>query len=63
MNVWRLALPTTATVLAGVVWYLTPALLDAVGLGEFLFLGRLCLIVLTLGAAEIAFSRLHRAEP
>lgn len=63
MNWWRLALPAAAAVLTGVVWYLSPALLDSVGLGEFVFLGRLCLIVLTLGAAEVAFSRLHKAEP
>ena len=63
MKVWQIALPAAAAVLTGVVWHLTPALLDAVDMGEFLFLGRLCLIVLTLGAAEIAFSRLHKAEP
>jgi hypothetical protein len=59
MNWRQLVFPVLAAVVAGAVWFWSPDLLDRVGLGEFLFVGRLCLIMLALTIAERIFSRIR----
>lgn len=60
MNWQRFVLPAAAGVLAWGVWTWSPLVLDPLGLGEFLFVGRFCLIVAALTAAEALF---HKAAP
>ena len=49
----RFALPLLATALAYAAWRWASLLLVPLGLSEFLFVGRACLIVAVLTAAEI----------
>ncbi len=46
-----------AVLVAYGVWRWAPLLLDPLGLGEFLFLGRFCLIAAALTAAETVFNK------
>jgi hypothetical protein len=48
----RFVLPVVASALAYGVWHWAPSMLDPLGLGEFLFVGRACLIAAVLTAAE-----------
>ncbi len=54
----KIAISLAATALAYGVWRLTPLVLDPLGLGEFLFVGRLCLILAALSAAETGCRKL-----
>ena len=53
----RYALTPVALLLAYAVWRWAPLLLDPLGLGEFLFVGRFCLIAAVLTAAETVFKK------
>ena len=46
---------------AGVVWF-SPWLLDRIGLGEFVFLGQACGVILILSVLETVFHRVA-ADP
>ena len=48
----KFVLPVAATALAYATWHWAPIVLDPLGLGEFLFVGRACLIAAVLTAAE-----------
>ena len=48
----RWALPLIAVAIAYAGWRWAPLLLDPIGLGEFLFVGRACLIAALLTATE-----------
>lgn len=48
----KFVLPVAATALAYATWHWAPFVLDPLGLGEFLFVGRACLIAAVLTAAE-----------
>ena len=52
-------LSALAVVLAGAAWWVTPSLLELAGLDDFLFVGRLCVVVVALSLAESALGRLH----
>lgn len=54
----RFALPAATAVAAYAVWHWTPFLLDPLGLGEFLFVARFCLVIGLLTGAESAFHRI-----
>jgi len=49
--------PLVAALIAYAVWRWADVVLDPVGLGEFLFLGRFCLIAAALTAAETVFNK------
>jgi hypothetical protein len=53
----RFLLPALAGVVAYAAWRWAPLLLDPLGLGEFLFIGRFCLIAATLKLTETIFQR------
>jgi hypothetical protein len=44
-------------VVAGIVIWFTPDLLTPLGLGEFVFVGQLCLTILVLSVLDIVFRR------
>lgn len=50
-------LTAIAVALAAIVWWATPWLLDRLGLGEFVFVGRFCGVVLVLSALERVLHR------
>ena len=50
-----------AFVVAGLVVWFTPDLLIPLGLGEFAFVGQLCLAILVLSLLDAAFRRLDHA--
>ncbi len=52
------ALVLIAAAVAYGVWHWAGMVLEPLGLGEFLFVGRFCLIVVALTVAERAFQRL-----
>ena len=43
---------------AALVVWAAPLLLNPLGLGEFIFVGQICLVILTLSVLDIAFTRL-----
>ena len=51
-----------AFVVAYVVIWFGPTLLNGLGLGEFVFVGQVCLVVLALSVLEKVFARLHSDE-
>ena len=56
---WRPPLlAACAVAAAAVAWWVAPMLLDPVGLGEFVFVGRFCSVILVLSAAEPGLARL-----
>ena len=58
--IWRpMALILGAFLAAGLAVWFVPALLDLVGLSEFVFVGQICVAILALSALEIMFSRLR----
>ena len=56
----RFASPILAGAAAYAAWRWAPLLLDPLGLGEFLFVGRACLIAAVLTVAETLF---HKVLP
>ena len=46
-----------AFVVAGLGAWFGPSLLDTLGLGEFAFVGQVCLVILALSCLEGAFAR------
>ncbi len=54
----KTALVLIAAAVAYGVWRWVGVMLEPLGLGEFLFVGRFCLIVVALTVAERAFQRL-----
>ena len=67
---WRSTVQILAAFLAAglAVWF-GPSLLSLPGLGEFIFLGQLCLVILALSILEALFRRLpgspadHETDP
>jgi hypothetical protein len=57
--IWRsTGMIVVAFVVAGIVVWFSPLLLDRIGLGEFVFLGQLGLPILVLSVLEVAFRRI-----
>ncbi len=53
----RFALPVVAAALAYAAWRWASLVLDPIGLGEFLFIGRFCLVAAILTATETIYRK------
>jgi hypothetical protein len=57
--IWRSTAQILAAFLvAGIAVWFAPALLNSLGLSEFVFVGQLCLVILALSALDLVFRRL-----
>jgi hypothetical protein len=62
--IWRsTAQLVVAFVVAGLVVWFSPELLVLLGLGEFVFLGQLCLTILALSVLDAAFTQWGKHDP